>query len=381
MLCYVCENPQITPVYTSMGKSITTLCKSHPAPTRVFFCERCHHVQTEEIPDLEAYYAHDYNILIKSEDEDQIYAVEGTTKIFRFEHQAKTLQQKIPLASVETVLDYGCAKSSTWRILKASQPNIDLHLFDVSDNYTPFWQNLTPNETKWATFSIPEHWHKQFDLVTSFYAFEHFSQLKSAMNKIHQVLKPGGLLYILVPDFLVNRADFIVVDHVNHFTADSLQHLFESTGFEWVDVDTQSHYGGLIATGKKSNHSPQPPHFSTNTALEQHIKTIANYWQTLDSRLVEFENKHKGKPAAIYGSGFYGSYIAGTLKHLDTVECFLDQNPHRQRERLLDKPILAPEQIPDQVQVVYVGLNPEIAHKAINTMPLWQQKEVEFCFL
>ncbi len=381
MSCYVCENPHMQPVYTSIGKSITTLCKSHPSPTRVFFCTQCHHVQTEEIPDLEAYYAHDYNILIKSEDEDQIYTVEGNTTIFRFEHQAKTLRQKVPLTAGQKVLDYGCAKSSTWRILKTSQPDIDLHLFDVSENYTPFWENITPNTSKWAIFSLPEHWRNQFELVTSFYAFEHFSQIQSAMQQIHNMLKPEGLIYILVPNFLVNRADFIVVDHVNHFTEDSLQYLFESTGFEWVEVDTKSHYGGLIAIGKKSQMPLKSPQLSPNADLVKHIASIAKYWQTLDTRLVDFEAKHRGKVAAIYGSGFYGSYIASSLKHLDNITCFLDQNPHRQGEQLLDKPILAPEQIPDNVEVVYVGLNPEISRQAIAAMPLWQHKEVEFCFL
>ncbi len=380
MNCYVCQSEDTREVYTS-EKSMTTLCKPHPAPTHVFFCSVCHHVQTREIPDIEAYYAHEYNILINSEEEDQIYAVEAGQKIFRFEHQARTLAQKVDLNLHKQVLDYGCAKSSTWRILKATQPHVDLHLFDVSDNYTPFWSKLTRDATRQATFELPSHWKERFDLVTSFYAFEHISDLQTAMQNIAQVLHDEGLLYILVPDFLVNSADFVVVDHVNHFTADSVAYLFAAAGFELVDIDTESHYGGLIAVGKKRGETlPLPA--PKDSELSNAIENIAHYWRNLDTRLLNFEAEHRGRPAVIYGSGFYGSYIASCLRDVSHVMCFLDQNPHRQQEEtLMNKPILAPEQIPEAAEVVYVGLNPQIGRKAMAAMSLWETKEVEFCFL
>ena len=383
MICYVCQR-DTTAVYTSPGASITTLCKTHPSPTQVFFCSHCEHVQTQEIPDIDVYYADEYNILSQSEEEDQIYAVEGERKIFRFDHQAAVLQQKIELETKRKVLDYGCAKSSTWRIAKRNHDHLDLHLFDVSNNYVHFWSNLVTDSEKWATFELPLNWGQRFDLVTSFYAFEHISSLELAMKNVFRVLKEEGLLYILVPNFLINRADFIVADHVNHFTESSLRYLFNTTGFEVVELDTVSHYGGIIVVGRRlAQPAASPPDLllKPNLELREQITLIAEYWNTLKNKLLLFEQNHRSKAAVIYGSGFYGSYIANSLQHLDQVLCFLDQNPYRQTDKLLGKSILSPTAIPNEVEIVYVGLNPEIARQAIESMPLWKEKKVEVCYL
>jgi len=83
---------------------------------------------------------------------------------------------------------------------------------------------------------------------------------------------------------------------------------------------------------------------------------------------------------AVYGSGFYGTFIATCLKHPDRVACFLDQNPHRQRQRLLDKPILPPEHLPADISVVYVGLNPRLAHAGIQSVTAWHGKSHHYFY-
>ena len=61
-----------------------------------------------------------------------------------------------------------------------------------------------------------------------------------------------------------------------------------------------------------------------------------------------------------------------------SVECFLDQNPHRQKQTLLGKPILAPEALPETVRRLYVGLNPRVAREELAVMDWSQELEVFF---
>ena len=56
--------------------------------------------------------------------------------------------------------------------------------------------------------------------------------------------------------------------------------------------------------------------------------------------------------------------------------CFLDQNPHRQGQELLGKPIIAPDALPESVRRLYVGLNPAEAREALDGLDWGRELEV-----
>ena len=116
--CNVCGSPLENPVYVSpQGLSITSLTEVRNGRTEVFFCTACGHLQTTPIEDLEDYYETQYRILIDSENEDQLYQVVDSRRIYRVPHQVETLLTKVDLAPRARVLDYGCAKGATARRL------------------------------------------------------------------------------------------------------------------------------------------------------------------------------------------------------------------------------------------------------------------------
>lgn len=47
----------------------------------------------------------------------------------------------------------------------------------------------------------------------------------------------------------------------------------------------------------------------------------------------------------------------------------------------MSKPIVAPQDIPDEVSHVLVGLNPVIAKSVIGQIEQWQGKSLEFFYL
>ncbi|WP_336139700.1 hypothetical protein, partial [Klebsiella pneumoniae] len=75
-----------------------------------------------------SFYDTEYDILVNSEEEDQIYAVENGQKIFRADHQVALFQKKLQLLGGlhegARVVDFGCAKSATMRLLKQQRPDV-----------------------------------------------------------------------------------------------------------------------------------------------------------------------------------------------------------------------------------------------------------------
>ena len=104
--CCICDEPLAAPVYESPAPfSVTSLCQVLEGTTRVWHCEMCGHTQTAPLPALEKFYAEEYHILTASEEEDQLYEIRNSQKIFRTEHQVNTLLEIVTLPSNAAVLD------------------------------------------------------------------------------------------------------------------------------------------------------------------------------------------------------------------------------------------------------------------------------------
>jgi SAM-dependent methyltransferase len=379
VVCVVCGGPAGEPVYASDREcSITSLCEVVPSPTVVRFCQACGHVQTTEMPGIEAYYDTQYKILIESEEEDQLYAMSNGQKVYRLDHQARTLLRKLTPSAAARILDYGSAKGGTLKRLLAERGDLRVHLFDVSAMYLPFWKAFL-DEGRWATYRPPAAWRGTFDIITSFFSLEHVARPREMMAEIASLLKPGGTLYGIVPNTFTNIADFVVIDHVNHFSAASLAFLLRASGFGNIDIDEHAHTSAFVVTATAAVQQGTVAGIprSEIARLGSEVERIAAYWRNFSSCVREFEDGRTGRPAAIYGSGFYGTFIASCLSRPLDIRCFVDQNPFRQGRRLLDRPIIAPEALPEEIGTVYVGLNPVLARAEIAKVACWSGRRLD----
>ena len=250
MNCNICHSRLGAPIYES-SRSLTSLCEVSEEETRLRFCAHCGHLQTDELADAAAFYDEEYEILTNSEEEDQIYEVQDGRNVFRTEHQVNVLLEKLDLPDGAKILDFGCAKSSTMRSLGKKRSNIRVHLYDISDRYQSFWKNFVAPENT-ATYKVPDEWQNNFDVVTSFFSLEHITEPAAIVRQIAGLLKPGGVFYGIVPNVFTNTADFLVIDHVNHFTESSLDYLLRSAGFSSATIDAVAHRGALVFSATKS---------------------------------------------------------------------------------------------------------------------------------
>ena len=376
--CNVCGNPLGEPIYRSLsGHVLTSLCEVRSGNKRVWSCLHCGHLRGEALPDTGKYYATDYRISLDQDDEDQIYEVRDDRVVYRTEHQVDTLIDKLPLPQGALMLDYGCAKASTFKRLLTQRTDLQAHLFDVSDMYTAHWDRFVIPERR-AVHVTPPSWQGRFDVVTSFFALEHIPEPRKSVQSIASLLKDDGIFYGIVPNTFGNVADFIVIDHVNHFTIPSLHALLEGAGFVQIDIDARAHRGALVFLARKEGTASGPMDVKATLARSQ---DLASYWTRLSDRIRSEEDAHGGVPAAIYGSGFYGAYIASSLQRPDRLRNFLDHSPYQQGKVLLGKPVLAPEQLPDDIRLLYVGLNPAIARATIEKKDWLLKRNLQLVFL
>jgi SAM-dependent methyltransferase len=375
--CNVCESTLDSPIYDSRSEqSLTSLCQLYPGSTQVWSCSCCGHLMSNSFTQTEAYYANEYKILLNHEDEDQIYEVNNGEIVYRSAHQMSVLNHKIKIKSGYKILDYGCAKATMAKILLERNPNLDFHFFDVSEMYLSYWKRLVKPE-KWAVGNTPLNWLLKFDLITSFFSLEHISELRQVVEHIASLLKEDGTFYAVLPDTFGNVADFVVIDHVNHFTHNSIFRLFQDAGFKFIEVDDESHRGALVVIARKHGEVEECPPLAD---LKFKVHELAHYWSDVTTQISNAEAGQSGS-AAIYGSGFYGAFIYSCLKSPATIQFFLDQNPYQQGRKLFDVPIIAPDELPEGIKTLYVGLNPKIAQQVMGTQTFINRSGLKIVFL
>ena len=383
MNCNICAVALNEPVYES-ETSLTSLCDIFPQPTRVRICANCGHLQTDEIENAASFYDTEYTILTESEEEDQIYEVRDSKKIYRTGHQVDVLVDKLKLEPDTKILDYGCAKSSMMRTLLRDWPDIKPYLYDVSDRYVPFWEKFV-QPSHWATYDVPEAWDDYFDVVTSFFALEHITQPADVVMQIARLLKSGGLFYGIVPNVLTNSADLIVIDHVNHFTRSSLDCLLTSAGLDVQDIDDDAHRGAFVFVAQRPVEATDASWSADDqevVATSRQLQELADFWGSAAERLRNAErNTDDDGELAVYGAGFYGAFIKSCLVRPERIRCFIDQNPFLQGGDLGGVPIVSPDDLAEDIRNVFVGLNPGHAKKIIASVAAFEARDLSYFYI
>jgi SAM-dependent methyltransferase len=326
--------------------------------------------------DLADYYARDYKTLSRSADEDDLYEIRRAVPVYRNEHMADTLLRLVPDIDKESfgpILDFGCGKSLVMRHLKRIAGKRDVYLYDVSEDYKGFW-NLVVPASQYACFAPPTSWRGKFSLVTSFFSLEHVANPAAELAAVAKLLAANGLLYIVVPNmYSANRADMLVIDHVQHYSEASMQQLLAQGGYELLRADHESHVQASIYVARLASTAAIAA-FSRKRTSEVALECaeIARFWTSVDDDLTCFQQRLDEKGTTRYliiGAGIIGSYIFASLKRPERVVAFVDSNLHKQRKGWQGRPVLAPGTFSaDSSMAVFSGFNAQQADRLLRQM-------------
>jgi len=367
---------------SNSSDSITSLSTFIKGETNIYLEQDIVHLFTEPVYNTELFYDTEYNISINSFEEDQLYSFDGKEKKYRIEHQIDQLIKKIEIKENSKILDYGCAKGSAMQHLVNRELNLNVFLYDVSEQYKPYWKTITKEENCF-TYQIPSIYENSFDIITSFFVLEHVLDPLDIFKHCHQLLKDDGVFYFIVPNVYSNFADFLLVDHTHHFSENSLAYYLAQVGFSVQEIDNESHNGAFIVIAKKTNQFSKSPKFEIRKAEDALL--IANYWVNLKNVIKHFCENNSTKRIAIYGAGVYGNYVFSMLDNTENVICFIDQNKFLHHKTIKEKQILYPSEIigklEREIDVIFVALNPISAKKSIESIPEFFGKSFEFFYL
>jgi SAM-dependent methyltransferase len=378
--CRVCGGELMEPVYEASAPALTSIMTLLDVPTRVFVCDGCGHAQCDDIPDIQAFYDSTYRISLASEGHDQVFAVKPDgTVVFRTDHQAEIALRLLALPRGARVLDYGAAKADTLRKMAAARPDIRPHVFDVSADYAGAWDGWVPKDAQ-AVYTVPVAWTGRFDAAMSHFVIEHVPDPVGFIRGFSALLKPGGLLLLSLPDVAANPGDMTVADHLNHFSEASLVQALAAGGFSPTGIDRTSFPGAFFIVAARTDEAAPA---RTTSPLEDaaRAREICRFWEQAVTSLRTQAERFRGRKAAIYGAGFYGSWIYSQIGRSVDIATFLDRNPHLQGTTHFGLPVIRPEEIADDIEVLFIGLNPLKAREAIAVQPWLHRSGLQHVWL
>ena len=193
------------------------------------------------------------------------------------------------------------------------------------------------------------------DVLIAVGVVEHIRDLDRAVANLAAAIRPGGLLYLEVPDLegfhLTNEAPFqeFSTEHINFFTRASLGNLMGRHGFRpaFGHVVRRIHSGGstmqVIAEAFRKDgevRTPEPDPAGPAAAM-------AYARQCAEQAIPELDLMRRiarsGQPLAVWGAGTVACRLmASSALPEARLAAFVDSNPHLQGHRLAGVPIHPP---------------------------------------
>ena len=271
----------------------------------------------------------------------------------RYRHVADSLAPH--LKPQDSLADIGCATGALLAEFKRRGFN-NLLGIDPSPACTDAGKRLYGIDMRPMTIGRLHEVTERFDAVILGGVLEHLCDVDASLALVTGILKPGGRLYIEVPDatryhhWFSAPYQFLSMEHVNFFSPLSLSNLMARHGLRPAFVNRVTRWLGPTAVEPAIAglfQRSEDTAFTFDAETEPTLRAYLDVSSKLESRIqsVIDELVEHRTPIAVWGAGTH------TLRLLETsslananILAFLDSNSRYQGKKLRGIPIVAPNE-------------------------------------
>jgi len=306
------------------------------------WCGRCgvgwNQLQMSEA-ELAGFYA-GYTKKTGSADEDDLLFSTPTSEAETLTSSQATFLAEHVEARNGRVLDIGCGKGAFLRAFKSRLPQWQCAGVEPSREEATLARqdgSIAVYEGMFGTVALePE----SFDLVSIMHVLEHVRRPAETLGQIRRVLKPGGLLFIEVPNTsdLNMFYDLLLFEHLYHFTPETLAWLLAREGFEVIAHQRSTSYGAQRVIARKTEATAQAwPELTIASGFESWRKL----WAAMTDLAAEgARHAQAGKRVGIFGAGMTAAtWLVHTTIGEAPIVGLYDESPWKIGRTLFDRPI------------------------------------------
>ncbi len=284
--------------------------------------------------------------------EQQVFDPVGGSLRPRSELLLERLLEVSGVPEVGSVLDVGCGSGGTLKAFD-NLGNWVLYGLDIDDRNLPSLRAMHGFRDLYTC--SPAEVSEQFNIITLVHSLEHFPCPGETLKTLRRRLSPNGCLLIEVPNAMANPFDYVVADHLTHFTPDTLTYLVRCAGFHilcvathWVSkeislVAIADAYGGLRSG------IPRP---NSRVSVTAQITWLNDF---VDSAV---KSSAAPGPFGLFGTSIAATWLSPAVS--DRVQFFVEEDPSRIGRTHMGRPVLGPDQVPLGAEV-FLAVIPAMA--------------------
>jgi len=249
------------------------------------------------------------------------------------------------------VLDIGCGAGGTLRTF-AERGRWILHGAEMDERNLPLlapipgFQKLYTCDAK----EIPD----TFEIITMVHSLEHVLEPTDLLSDLRGKLAPDGRLVIQVPNAALNPFDYVVADHMIHFSPDPLANLLRRSGFV-VEYLSTAWIPKEISVVARVAMEPLTVNWKAASA---DVVGQVGWLRELVKEAKTIAEGPDSVPFGLFGSSIAAAWLWQAVR--DRVTFFVDQDSSRVGKEYLGLPVLSPSQVPPGA-IVFVPLAPQLA--------------------
>jgi SAM-dependent methyltransferase len=241
---------------------------------------------------------------------------------------------KLPISA--SLIDIGCGNGEALTNFSSALPGWKLYGSELTADALPRLRKL--NNFKELYTVPPRHIPGRFSVCAMMHSLEHIPDPLALLADVRNLLDDKGLLFVQVPDTENSPFDFLVADHLIHFTRSSLFGLVSRAGFLPEILVNDVVPKEITFLG--SRHSLSVPTIDPNDGIQTARKTVR--W--LADVFAQVGSLAKDRPIGVFGTSIAGMAIYGSVRN--HVSFFVEEDPSRIGKCFDGKPILSPSAIP-----------------------------------
>ena len=324
--------------------------------------------------ELARFYA-GYTKKVASVDEDDLlFTVSAAEAETLTASQTRFLAAHVDAASGR-ILDIGCGKGAFLRSFKDRRPDWHCVGIEPSREEAELARRDGQIEVHEGMLGSVQFERGSFDLIAIMHVFEHVPRPLETLHEIRELLKPGGVLFIEVPNTIdLNMFyDLLLFEHLYHFTPQTLAWLLSREGFEVVAHEPSTTYGAqrVIARKTSRRQASQWPELTMAGGFAR--------WEQLWSSMTQLAARgaaaaKSGQRVGLFGAGMTAAtwLVHTPLSEAPLVGLF-DESQWKIGRTLFNQPIYPLSDIrAHQLDLILVATMP-------NSQRLVQQKLLTAC--
>ncbi len=284
MKCFVCGNENLKLI----GKNLSfPECENYACN----YCQVCMIAPVPSFKKIEEFYQDGYCGVQDNNPTSMEMRLKFSEK--RASSQFQLIQKYLSWLQGSEALDVGCSDGSL--LLMLHRHNFRVAGYEPDRKMAEFAnRRISPNENLVKNVFFEEDSnirHKSYDLVCSSNVFEHVADPAKHLDKIKNVLKPNGILFMEIPNEYQMAADFWQINqsvypvsakehgHLFFYSTNSIKMVLENNGYDILYIGTCGEDMGKIL-----NFSPIVPMDKPSlSVLYQNLlsnpQLFTNYWQ------------------------------------------------------------------------------------------------------